>query len=171
MTTGERPLTDQLISSEISGKNAAIHAYDSIIWKIRSGFLTLLFAGWGIILSGLVEKSATVNLEKAKPFVLMMLVVSIGLAVGGATIDINYVRRKFRVIHDLNKLLGMSLQLEEGQTDVQRADLRSAIRVSGDSGDDSYKIAGYRSAVSVLLPVYLLPIVFLSAGLWLILFQ
>jgi hypothetical protein len=37
------------------GKNRAIHAYDGIVWNIRSGFLTLLFGGWSILLTGIVQ--------------------------------------------------------------------------------------------------------------------
>jgi hypothetical protein len=39
-------LLGSLVLDEIEGKNKAIHAYDGMVWKIRSGFLTLLFAGW-----------------------------------------------------------------------------------------------------------------------------
>jgi len=39
---GERPIFEDVIMQEIAGKNAAIHAYDGIIWKIRSGYLALV---------------------------------------------------------------------------------------------------------------------------------
>lgn len=38
--------TTKLINNELTGKNAAIHAYDKMIWKVRAGFLTLVFGAW-----------------------------------------------------------------------------------------------------------------------------
>jgi hypothetical protein len=35
---------------EVEEKNRAIHVYGGILLKIRSGFLTLLFGGWSILL-------------------------------------------------------------------------------------------------------------------------
>ena len=50
---------------EIEGKNRAIHAYDDIVWKIRSGFVTLLFGGWAIVLKSMVEsKSESLSAQR-----------------------------------------------------------------------------------------------------------
>jgi hypothetical protein len=53
--TDRQDLLKQIVLGEIEGKNRAIHAYDGIVWKIRSGFLTLLFGGWSILLTGIVK--------------------------------------------------------------------------------------------------------------------
>jgi hypothetical protein len=47
--------------TEVAGKNAAIASYDHMIWTVRSGFLTLFFGGWGLLLKSLLE------LEPLKP--------------------------------------------------------------------------------------------------------
>ena len=44
-------LEKKILLDEIAGKNQAIHSYDSMLWVIRTGFLTLLFTGWGLVLS------------------------------------------------------------------------------------------------------------------------
>jgi hypothetical protein len=36
------PLIEKIVLGEIEGKNRAIHAYGDIVWKIRTGLLTLL---------------------------------------------------------------------------------------------------------------------------------
>jgi hypothetical protein len=49
-TMNENNLISKIIVDEIGGKNQAIHAYDKMIWTVRTGFLTLFFARWGILL-------------------------------------------------------------------------------------------------------------------------
>jgi hypothetical protein len=48
-------LSQRIVLGAIEGKNRAIHAHDGIVWKVRSGFLALLFGGWSILLTGIVE--------------------------------------------------------------------------------------------------------------------
>ena len=55
MIVGKQDITYQVVLSEVSGKNAVIHACDKINWQIRIGFLTLLFLTWGIILKSYAE--------------------------------------------------------------------------------------------------------------------
>jgi len=95
----ERPFVEQIILDEIGGKNNAIHAYDHMLWTVRSGFLTLFFVGWGFLLKGLLDQQHPGAVDEAVTRVMTpMLLVSLGLSVGGFIIDLNYVRRKFRVI-------------------------------------------------------------------------
>jgi hypothetical protein len=51
-------LLQKLFLDEITGKNQAIHAYDRMIWTVRTEFLTLFFAGWGILLKSIVDNSS-----------------------------------------------------------------------------------------------------------------
>ena len=162
------PLVNQIITDEISGKNKAIHAYDTIIWKVRSGYLTLIFAGWGIILTALIGKE--IQFLEAKPYILSMLLVSSGLSISGFSIDINYVRRKFRVIRDINKILKLVPNLGIEGIKNYLDDISQFMRISGDSGDDSYKEVkkGYNAAFLAALVVYFIPLLVLLAGLFLI---
>ncbi len=38
-------LFTKIVLGEISGKNPAIHDYDKMVWSVRTGLLTLYFAG------------------------------------------------------------------------------------------------------------------------------
>ena len=49
-------LHKDIILGEIAGKNAAIHAYDKILWMIRTGYLTLFYGAWAIVLKGIIAK-------------------------------------------------------------------------------------------------------------------
>lgn len=125
----------KILLNEIEGKNKAVHAYDGIICKIRTGYLTLLFARLGILLTGFVKEGG--DIENSKPFVFIMFLIATGIAIPGAIIDLNYVRREFRVISDLNKLFlkGISLNLRIDETTIMG--LCKYTRVFGDSGDKS----------------------------------
>ena len=140
---GERPIFEDVIMQEIAGKNAAIHAYDGIIWKIRSGYLALVFGGWAILLKSLAEGS----IEKENIFIVVvsMFLVNLGMSFGGWFIDCNYVRRKFRVILALNKLV-QSVKENADNLDMVSHDLLS---VAGDNATMPYKIDGYTEATRV----------------------
>jgi hypothetical protein len=45
--TQKSDLLEKIVLGEIEGKNRAIHAYEGIVWKIRTGFLKRYFSGAG----------------------------------------------------------------------------------------------------------------------------
>lgn len=151
-------LISKIVLGEITGKNQAIHAYDKMIWTIRTGFLTLFFAGWGILLKSIVD-SASRSHSNMHPVLIAMLLVSIALSLGGLIIDQNYVRRKFRVIYALDSLL--SIILRKGIQIVNTPnEIVNYIQVSGDKDDTDYKKAsGYNPAWKVGLAIYMIPVI------------
>lgn len=63
----EEPFLEKIIQSEISGKNAAINSYDKMMWTVRSGFLTLVFAAWGLIIKSALEvKSEMASIQLSR---------------------------------------------------------------------------------------------------------
>ncbi len=45
---GDTPVPEQLISSALDIRMTAINKYDEIIWKVRAGYLAILYtAPWG----------------------------------------------------------------------------------------------------------------------------
>jgi len=97
-------LLQKIILDEMTGKNQAIHSYDKMIWAVRTGLLTLLFAGWGILIKSIIDNSSGTQITLNR-LLIAMLLVSAALSVGGLIIDQNYIRRKFRVIYALDCLL------------------------------------------------------------------
>lgn len=153
---GKPTMLEQLVLGEVTGKNAAIHAYDKIIWTIRSGYLTLTFIGWSILLKSFCEgnfsQEATMNAS-----VLSMLLLSAGLASGGFVIDLNYVRRKFRVIKALNNL---TEKIKDCGGDPAQIPV-NLLKVAGDDGDAHYDSKGYQEALHVGRTLYFCPLTFL----------
>ena len=123
-------LNKDIILGEITGKNAAIHAYDKIIWMIRSGYFTLLYGGWAILLNGIIDKEAKV--EDYQHLVVLMLAITLGLVIGAYVVDRNYMQRKFRVIFSLNKLMDLTFGNAnvENINDKEIKDFKKYLKVS-----------------------------------------
>jgi hypothetical protein len=105
----------KVVLGEIKGKNKAIHAYDSIVWKIRSGFLVFMFGGWSILLKVGLRKEGLEIISQ--PLALGLLLFSVSFAYGAWNIDRHYLRRKFRVILALN---GLTEEIKACEGDYSR---------------------------------------------------
>ena len=160
----ENSFISKIIIDEIGGKNQAIHAYDKMIWTVRTGFLTVFFAGWGILLKSFVDKSSDQPISQ-HDILIVMLLISITLSCGGYIIDVNYVRRKFRVIYALDKLLLTIMKRRETIiSDPQ--EIEKYLQVSGDKYDDNYKkVSGYSPALKSALIIYVVPIIVATAAI------
>ena len=160
-------LHKDILLGEIAGKNAAIHAYDKIIWIVRSGYLTLFYGGWAIVLKSMIEKEGGGGLAQNKEIILVMLSITLSLAIGAYIVDKNYLRRKFRVIYSLNKILGYLFDIESLDKVDNKIieDLRKHIQVSGDADNRNYDIDGYKQAVLAENSIYVISILSLTAVL------
>ncbi len=153
---GDKPILEEVVLQEIAGKNAAIHAYDGIVWKIRSGYLALVFSGWAILLKSLAEG----NLDKSNIVVVVvsMFFVNLGMSFGGCFVDCNYVRRKFRVILALNDLIG---SIRENRDNLSMIPHR-LLKVAGDDPEMPYRCEGYQEAASAGKAVYFITAIFFA---------
>lgn len=168
----ELTFREQIILNEIKGKNEAIQSYDQILWKIRPGYLTLIFAGWGFLLKGILDKIDTIDawLRHLDKVLIPTLLVSIGLCVGAMIIDLGFVRRKFRVIAALNRMLPICTRdrTPGGQGDPSNsveAELEKLMQVSGYVGKVGPMMGGTAAEVAVSMLLYLLPILAIVVGL------
>jgi hypothetical protein len=136
-----------------------------MIWTVRTGFLTLLFASWGLLLSSLGK--AIDHLPKLAPLLTAMFFVSLSLAIGGFVVDLNYIRRKFRVIAAINDLMAALIRRSESETNSSKNDaqLKQSLSVAGDSGSLTYlSVAGYRGERRVAWIIYTIPVLGVAAG-------
>lgn len=166
MSNGDEKLIKQIILDAIRGKNKALHAYDRMIWTIRTGFLTLLFSGWGLLLS-FIGKDIQ-KFPKLAILIPVMFFVSVALAFGGFLIDKNYVRRKFRVIFALNRLMELLSEYSEDKVldiEFRSGELKELLKISGDSASKNYReVDGYSGARLVSLIIFLMPIISVGLG-------
>ena len=153
-----------LVLGQIEGKNRAIHAYDGMIWRVRAGVLTLLFAAWGVLLSALGAQLTSLSVGDSNIGWLIgaLWALSLSLAIGGFVVDLNYVRRKFRVIHAMRELFQHVQQDPSGDfaSEQARLLLETFLDISGDNGSKNYRRAdpGYSEARMAAVFVYSFPL-------------
>lgn len=150
----EETYLTKIIQGEIDGKNTAIHAYDKMMWTVRSGYLTLVFGGWGLVIKSAVETKA--ELLAIKPYILMLSAFTIALAIGAYLIDRNYARRKFRVIHAVNELMQLLMKTDLENIDDIRNKLKLLLQISGDADNKSYRFKAFFNEMKVSKIIYML---------------
>jgi hypothetical protein len=155
------PFREKLILGEISRKNMALHAYEDMIWKVRTGFLTVLFLGWGLLLKSIVDAPS----HSAPPMlVVVMLVFSLGVAWGAFIADRQYIRRKFRVILALNEIIAACHSSPDKLDELPPPLLQivgdnpdSRSQIVGDKPDSSNECSGLREATKDAKRIYVIP--------------
>lgn len=157
----------RMITDELSGKIKAIHAYDKMIWMIRSGFITLFFAGWGIIFKSVIDNSSQPQCNLHRVLIAMALI-SVALSLGAMILDLNYVRRKFRVIDAFDGLMSIIMR-EDVQILNNPSQLINYMQVSGDKDNKSYlNVLGYHNECYAGVVIYTVPIIMIAFGVALI---
>jgi hypothetical protein len=160
--------TEEIIKKEIDGKIQAIHEYDNMLWKLRIGFLTLFFAGWGLLLNSLTgSKPGPGNelLIALNTILLVMASITLVICIGGFLIDLNYVRRKYRVIHALDLLYDRIFSSEKHK-DLKTKQLVDLIQISGSRANTLYrKCTGYPIERMITLLIYFMPLLSMVIGI------
>jgi hypothetical protein len=100
---------ENLIRVALETKLSAIGGYDAIIWKIRAGYVAILYGALTLLLgvggpSGLAV--ITGNLVHAVSILILIL----GLSVTAFIVDFSYVRKKLKVIVARDELIDIALQ-------------------------------------------------------------
>ncbi len=158
---------ERMVQAEIGGKYLAVHAYDRMLWTIRSGFVTLFFAGWGLLLRGIIEhpfgKVGDGLSNEAKEILFVIVLTTVALGFVGLLLDQNYARRKFRVIYALDRLMGVMLAKAGQPPDPQ--ELAEFVQVSGDKQNNTYRlVSGYRPAWWMAFWIYFTPVLLSGAS-------
>lgn len=93
----DRVLMNKLIHEELSGKLKAIAGYDEIIWKIRAGYLAILYGSLAILLGteGITNWSSLAE-DQARIRALLLLI--IGFSTSAFLVDLGYLRKKVKVV-------------------------------------------------------------------------
>ena len=97
---------DRLVQDELDGKAAAIAGYDQFLWKIRTGFATILYGSIGLIVT-LVEAN---SLVVGYPVMFSIAALIIGFSVTGALMDVSFMESKLRVVTARDELTKHALE-------------------------------------------------------------
>jgi hypothetical protein len=116
-----------LIRAELAGKHVALGRYDSILWKIRSGYLVVLYGTLTLIFGKTGEKGVDFAALNAN----MLLLIS-GFSLLGYFIDVSFRIRQLRVVAATNHLADQALKLATGEA-VDSGLLRDLLHIAGES--------------------------------------
>lgn len=154
---GNSDLMEKLFLGEVEGRYKAIQTYEAITWKVRAGYLALLFAGWSVLLKG-------VEGNNALALVVGMLIFSIALAYGAWATDRKYIRHKFSVIRALDKLVE-AIGRSGGDYSKIPFDL---LKDASESEDVPYGSKGYQESINSGNLIFFVPLGALAVATFLI---
>jgi hypothetical protein len=122
---------DELIRLELNGKDKAVFAYDSVLWKIRSGYAVILYGSIGLVF-------AFVSTDEGSAPVQTFAVVSIliaGFSFFAFLLDYKFLESKLRVVQDRDRLIDLCIEhARQGPLGApERAELQQLLHNSGES--------------------------------------
>jgi hypothetical protein len=123
---------DELIRTEMQGKFLAIERYDSMLWKIRTGYIVVLYGALTII-GGTSELVATSGSGNIRTLVLLLVLIW-GFSLCGLVSDFRFLQAKFRVVDDSNELhdLALNLALDKTRAEAEYDKLMDLLHISGE---------------------------------------
>ncbi len=123
---------DGLIRGELAGKSAAIARYDAILWKLRSGYIVVLY-GLVTVLAGKDFQLACVGGQAAGP--VAMTLVAWGVSASAFLVDLGFLLAKLRVVAARNRLADLALALAVGQAGPSCVpdEVRELLHISGEA--------------------------------------
>lgn len=123
---------DEIVRTELNGKYLAVERYDAILWKIRSGYVVVLYGA--LALMGGANLNISSILGNAQ-FLAAVVIMMWGFSISGFMIDMGFLLSKLRVVLASNELYGLALQIALGNlTCAQASDvLQPLLQNSGES--------------------------------------
>lgn len=147
----------ELIMAELDGKLKAIAGYDEILWKIRAGYVGILYGSLAITIgtSGIPDLQTLID----KPSLILTLFLLVaGFSISSYIVDRTYLAKKVRVIAARNLLMKLTLNQEVETTSY----LFSLLAISGelreselpDQAREEFSRILSENRRSELLPIY-----------------
>lgn len=103
---------DGLIKGALEGKDTAIAAYDSMLWKVRTGYVAVLYGTFTLVI-GLSDKSNwPISVQKAAIVAVLLIT---GFTVCAAALDFHILCSKFRVVQAKEELIDLAIWLTSGK--------------------------------------------------------
>jgi hypothetical protein len=122
----------KLVEAELEGKFKAIAGYDDILWKIRAGYLAVVYGALGLLV-GTKDSAVIVDAFKLPPFwapLIVALLLVFGLSIAAFFVDFGYLRKKLKVIAAKDALVRFTVEREE----IDQKHIGFLLRISGEAG-------------------------------------
>lgn len=122
---------DELIRSQLEGKSKALERYDQILWKVRSGYVVVLYglltvlAGKDFQMSGVVVTTTRIEIA---------LWITVGMSICALLIDLRFLGSKLLVIESRDLLSDVAVDLASRKRDRDQVvdNIRDLLHLSGE---------------------------------------
>jgi hypothetical protein len=124
---------EKLISSELEGKLKAISGYDDMLWKIRSGYVAILY-GISAIILGTEEMPNLLEIMADFDRSLSIFLLIGGFSLSALIIDSSYLAKKLKVIvtRDLLVKIVFDNAVNSGAC-INAVELMNLLRIAGET--------------------------------------
>lgn len=122
----------ELVRVELQGKFAAVERYDSMLWKIRSGYLAVLYGTLALLGGSGLE----FPLDPGTRYAVLSVVLLIWTFSACAfLLDLGFLLSKLRVVGDSNELYRLALESACGKVRLENEErrLQGLLRLAGES--------------------------------------
>ena len=146
VSRGGRITDEELIWEALGDKLSAISGYDAIIWKIRAGYVAVLYGG----LTVLTSQRFLMDGESLSALVVVLIC---GLSFAAFWIDIAYVGKKLRVVVARDELVTLALTRPR-----DRARLTILLHIAGEASPWNLATKNYFKKLGsnflIMFPIY-----------------
>src|SRR5687767_12965511 len=99
----EKPILtiSELIRSQLTGKGGALDRYDSFLWRIRTGYVLVVYGSIGLF-TGTQRGISFAGTAENQASLLAILFSIIGFSVCAIVLDAGFIVAKLRVVNDYN---------------------------------------------------------------------
>jgi hypothetical protein len=142
---------EELIRSQLQGKSKALEQYDQILWKIRAGYLAVLYS----LLTVLSGKDFNMqNVLGSVDKVEVLLYTAISFSLCALIMDLGFLFSKLRVVESRNELSDLAFELAspDGTGEKIPERLKTLLQLSGEKA----VIPNFNMILNGIWPIILL---------------
>jgi hypothetical protein len=165
---GAQITSQELVRSALDDKVKAISGYEEIIWKIRSGYVVILYGALTLLLG----KEGISDMDLLHSSLRCIVFLILGLSLSVFLIDFGYVRKKLKIVAAREKLIEHAFGKNFNSDDRM---LESLLRIAGETPPEhlaptvreDYKAKRNWNLRWILTPIYATTPVLASIAFWL----
>jgi hypothetical protein len=123
---------DELIRGQLQGKLGSLGRYDEILWKIRAGYVAVIYGMLALLVG---KESKLVELLGPEGLLHSLFPISAGLSVCALLIDAAFLLAKLRVVAARDRLSDLAASRANGRqlTESERSELVQLLHLSGEA--------------------------------------
>lgn len=142
---------DELIRGQLAGKLIALARYDEIIWKVRAGYVAVVY---GMLAFFVGKESKLTEVLNSADLLHGLLPIAVSLSVCAFLVDVAFVLSKLRVVAARNRLSDIAMSRAAGHElrESEIEELATLLHLSG----EALTIPPFALLVSGLWPLFAL---------------